>query len=132
MIDLETISEILKKDGFLKNIDITVEETREGYVRLSVPLADNLMRIGGIMNGGAALTLIDTAGGLAAMTLDGVMNEVTTNLSVNFIRPVKEGPVKVIANVMKNGKNLAFCRIEIRDEKEELYVDAIGNWFVFR
>ena len=132
MIDRETAYAILKSDGFLKNIDIRISELREGYVELEVPLSDSLMRIGGIMNGAAIMTVSDTAGALCAFTGENVVNEVTISISFNFSRPVKSGPVIFKAKMTKKGKNIAYCRVETFDGEGELCAEAIGTWYITR
>lgn len=132
MIDKETAYAIIQNDGFLKNIDIKILKLEEGDIELEVPLKENLLRIGGIMNGAAIMTVSDTAGALCALTGEGVINEVTISISFNFARAVKKGPVKVRGKMSRNGRNIAYCKIETYDGDGVLCAEAIGNWYVTR
>ena len=45
-----------------------------------MPLQENILRTGGIMHGGAIMTLLDAAGGLSILTLGNLVNQVTITL----------------------------------------------------
>ena len=54
----EEITKLLKMDGFLKNFTIEVKEASNGRFVIEMPLEEKVMRIGGIMNGGAIMSLM--------------------------------------------------------------------------
>ena len=91
MFDGEDLKKIFAMDGFLKNIEFEVSYIREGSIEISVPLRENLMRIGNIMNGGAIMAISDAVGGLTVLTYGSVINQVTVNFSTEFIRPIGIG-----------------------------------------
>ncbi len=128
----ESIQEILRMDNYLGDLNIRVENAEPGMLEFSMPFSDKVMRPGGIMNGGAIMTVLDAAGGLVAMTYGDVGNEVTINMNTNFMRGVSEGPVRVKATVTKRGKNITFSRIEMRDPRGNLCAEATGSWYVKR
>lgn len=130
---IELIQQIIMSDPFLSNIKgIEISDSGEGMIEIIVPLHENIQRTGGIMHGGAIMTLLDTAGGLSIITLGNLVNQVTINLNTNFIRPVSSGPVRVKSEVVKSGKNISFCNLELRDGKGNVCATASGSWFVFR
>lgn len=129
----ELIQQIIRADPFLSGIKgIEISDSGEGMIELDVPFQENILRTGGIMHGGAIMTLLDSAGGLSILTLGNLVNQVTINLNTNFVRPVSAGPVKVRSQVVKSGKNISFCNIELRDGNGEICATASGSWFVFR
>lgn len=128
----DSIQDFLGMDNYLKGLGITVLEASPGILELSVPLSDYVMRPGGVMNGGAIMTVLDAAGGLVAMTYGDVGNEVTINMNTNFMRGASEGPLVVRATVTKRGKNITFSRIEMWDPAGNLCAEATGSWYVRR
>ncbi|WMT45670.1 MAG: PaaI family thioesterase [Cuniculiplasma divulgatum] len=128
---IDEISQILKMDNYLANMQIEVVEAHQGHVEFRVPLMKNMMRIGDIANGGATMTLLDAAGGMAVFTLVEGSNQVTVNLNTNFIRKIDKGPLKVTADVVRKGRNIAFARMEITDSEGKLCADATGTWYIF-
>ncbi|GGM66854.1 hypothetical protein GCM10007108_01300 [Thermogymnomonas acidicola] len=132
MIDVEMAQAIVDNDAYLSRFGISVTALEKGYVSLKVELGDGLKRFGGMMNGGAVCSLMDAAGGISAMCDDGVVNEFTVNLNVNFLRPVSTGPVSVESRVLRSGKNVAFCDIRLVDGDGKLCATGTGVWFLVR
>ncbi len=128
----ESIQDFLKMDNYLGDLEITVLKADPGFLELSLPLNEKLLRPGGIMNGGAIMTVLDAAGGLVVMTFGDVGNEVTISMNTNFYRGVSEGPLNVKATVTKRGRNITFSRIELRDRNMEICAEATGSWYVKR
>ena len=123
---------ILKTDNYLSGLGIEVKEVNPGSVELVIPLKESLLRIGGIMNGGAIMSILDAAGGLSVLSYGEKSNQVTISLNTSFYLPVKEGPVTVRARVTKKGRNVSFSRIELFDAAEKLCAEANGSWYLFR
>ena len=128
----EPILNLLKSDNFLSNMDFSINRVEPGLLELSLPLEEKLLRPGELMNGGAAMTVLDAAGGLCVMTYGDVANEVTVNMNTNFLRAVRKGPLTVLAQVTKRGKNITFCRIELFDADRKLCAEATGSWYIVK
>ncbi len=131
MFDGDLLKNIFKMDGFLKDVVINVRDVREGYIEIEVPVKDNVMRIGGIMNGGAIMSISDAIGGLSMMTYGDVVNQVTVSLNTDFIKPVKYGPARFICSVEKKGKTLGYSKIEVFDSNSELCAASSGVYFLY-
>ncbi|MCL4327158.1 MAG: PaaI family thioesterase [Candidatus Thermoplasmatota archaeon] len=128
----EEITKLLKMDGFLKNFTIEVKEASNGRFVIEMPLEEKVMRIGGIMNGGAIMALCDLVGGLSILTKDDVMNQVTINIDVNFLRPIAKGPVRAVGESVRIGKTIGYSEMVIYDGNGEECAKGSGNWFLFR
>jgi uncharacterized protein (TIGR00369 family) len=128
----EEISKLLKIDGFLKNFTIEVKEASNGRFVIEMPLEEKVMRIGGIMNGGAIMALCDLVGGLSILTKDDVLNQVTVNIDVNFLRPIAKGPVTAVGESVRIGKTIGYSEMVIYDGNGEECAKGSGNWFLFR
>ncbi|MCL4328232.1 MAG: PaaI family thioesterase [Candidatus Thermoplasmatota archaeon] len=131
-VTFEEMKEVVKLDPFLKLFDFRVVSSRIGEVVLECDLRDHLLRIGGTMNGGAIMSLLDAAGGLCILTKEDVLNQVTSSLSINFLRPISKGPVRTRGKLIKGGRNLAYTQIEVMDGDGKLAASAMGTWFLFR
>lgn len=130
MADWDIIEELINKDPFINFLGIKTKVIDQGKVEAILDLKENHMRRGGMMNGGAVSTLIDTAGGAAVLTI-GRRNQVTTNLSINFLRPISKSPARAVGEVIKGGKNIFYVKIEVFDGDGKLGAYATGSWFIF-
>ncbi len=128
----DLVSSVLETDGFLRSFKLLGSTIKHDSVQILIELTDNLLRVGSIMNGGAIATIMDFAGGLAVMNDESVLNEVTTNLSIQYVSPVSKGPVTVDAKILKRGKTISFVQIDIHDSDQVLCATALGTWFIFR
>lgn len=128
-MDKTNIKQIIENDPFLKYIGVKVLELKDGYCKLSVVFKHDLTRSGGILNGGAIAGLADAAGGCAVLTANPGKNQVTVDLNLSFLRPIKKGPVVAEARVTKTGKTLSFADIKISDGDKEECAVANGTWF---
>ncbi len=131
MFDGDLLKNIFKMDGFLKDISKSICDVHEGYIEIEVPIRDNVMRVGGIMNGGAIMSISDAIGGLSMMTYGDVINQVTVNLNTDFIKPVKNGPARFICKVERKGKTLGYSKIEVFDSNMDLCAVSIGVYFLY-
>ena len=58
-LDHDLVSSVLKTDGFLRSFTLLSSTIKPESVHIVVELTDNLLRIGGIMNGGSVGTLLE-------------------------------------------------------------------------
>jgi uncharacterized protein (TIGR00369 family) len=99
---------------WVRDLDLTVEETSPERTVMRIAFAPKLCRIGGIVCGQALIAAADTAMVLALASARGGMRPMTTvDLTINFMRPIKDKDVRLSAAVKRLGKTLAFCTTEI-------------------
>jgi acyl-CoA thioesterase len=89
-------------------LEITVEEAREGRAVLSLPFKVKFAQGGGLLHGGALVTLADTAVAMAIKTLlpEGTAFA-TTEINAKFLAPVSAGRVTAVA-VVKGPEGRTF------------------------
>ncbi|MEJ2699002.1 MAG: PaaI family thioesterase [Desulfuromonadales bacterium] len=81
-------------------LEITVEEAGEGRAVLSLPFKVKFAQGGGLLHGGALVTLADTAVAMAIKTrLPEGTAFATTEIKSRFLAPVREGRVTAVAAV---------------------------------
>lgn len=132
MIDIDIARQIISSDGFFRNHEVDVLSIENGKTVLSVPLADNVMRIGGIMSGPAIMAFADVASAFCVMSAEGVLNEVTANLNTSFYVPVRNGPARFTASLRKMGKTLAYTHVEVTDADGVLCAESTGTYYLIR
>jgi uncharacterized protein (TIGR00369 family) len=100
---------------FNKFLGITVEEAREGYVRLAIPYRPELIgdATRPALHGGVISTLIDTAGGFAGWTqLAGLEDRVSTiDLRVDYLAPGAPEALVADANIVRVGNRVGVVDV---------------------
>ncbi len=70
----------------------------------------------GFLHGGMMATLVDcTAGLLAYEGVDDESMTTTTNLSVNYLAPVRRGPARATARILRRGRKIVVVQVEVHD-----------------
>jgi uncharacterized protein (TIGR00369 family) len=127
---LARLSSIIRGDPFLGHLGVEVVEIETGYARLKMPESGTVLRHGGIVNGGAISSLIDAAGGTAAATVNRGKNQVTIELKVNFLEPVRMGDMTCTGRVIRSGRNIVVCEMELFDCNGKLCAKGMGTWMI--
>jgi len=113
-----------------EDIDLQVEEAREGYARIRIPFQEKSIRPGGTISGPTMMAAGDTAMYAAILsTLGEVSMAVTSNLNINFLQ--RPDPCDLIAEgvILKLGKRMAFCEVGVRsDGSDELVAHVTGSY----
>ena len=111
LVEIEEISTELK---WVTMLGVSVEEIGEGSARLRLPASDSVLRPGGTVSGPAMMTLADFAMYVAVLGAIGrVEMALTTNLSINFLRPPPPGDLVGECRLLKLGKRLAYGEVLI-------------------
>jgi len=70
----------------------------------------------GFLHGGMMATLVDcTAGLLAYEGVDDESMTTTTNLSVNYLAPVRRGPARATARILRRGRKIVVVQVDVHD-----------------
>lgn len=82
------------------------------------------------LHGGLLATLADSAATFAALSLTGADTKITTiEMSTRFLRPAL-GRVSAKAKVLKAGRSLAFCTVDVTDENGRLLVHSAITYMI--
>jgi len=85
-----------------------------GEAELLLPFDPALCRVGGTICGQALMAAADTAMVFAIAGQLGEFRPMTTvSQNLSFMRPVAGGDVRVVARVLKPGRNLFFGEVEL-------------------
>jgi uncharacterized protein (TIGR00369 family) len=119
-MNAEQIQSFMKEFFPQARMPVEIEELRDGYLRIRVPVSDRYLRPGGTVSGPTLMTIADTAMYYLVLGMIGpVALALTTNLNISFLRA--PGPTDVIAetNMLKLGKRLAVGQVTIRSDGSE-------------
>jgi uncharacterized protein (TIGR00369 family) len=102
-----------------------------GAATYALDVREELTRMGGILHGGAVVSLLDTAAAFAVHTLlDPSDRTVTVDLTVHFLRPSSAGRVEAHARVLRRGRRVCILSVEARDGDAELIATATMTYFI--
>jgi len=110
----DEITDFMKKFFPQARMPVEIEELRDGFLRIRVPVTDRYLRPGGTVSGPALMTIADTAMYYLVLGMIGpVALALTTNLNINFLRAPKLADVIAEAEMLKLGKRLAVGQVTI-------------------
>ncbi len=85
-----------------------------GRVDIVLPYRADLCQQNGFLHAGISTTIADSAGGYAAFTLFGPGEDVlTSEFKMNFLAPAKGDRFLATGRVVKPGKRLSVCQVEM-------------------
>jgi uncharacterized protein (TIGR00369 family) len=131
--DIEMLQDALGRvfAPWVRELELRVVEARDGEVVLALPVAAKHVHEGGVLCGQTMMAACDSAMVLAVMTkLGGFKPMTTVQLQTSFIRPVagNSGMARVVARVLRMGKNLVFGEIELLDAEQRLAAHATTTY----
>lgn len=126
---LERVRARARENAFWRHLGVEVEGAREGWVRLRVPVRDELRNAPGApLHGGVFAALIDMAVGGALSTMHeasaGGVGQTTLDLNVSFIGAAG-GDVYAEGRILRRGRTIAFGEASITDRDGKLL--AVGR-----
>ncbi|HEX6663233.1 MAG TPA: PaaI family thioesterase [Gaiellaceae bacterium] len=109
-------------------------EARADEVRARLAWREELCTAGGVMHGGAVMSLADCAGGLCAyLNLpDGATGTATIQSGTNFLRPVREGYVEATSRPVSVGRTVIVVETELVDAEGRAVARVIQSQAVLR
>ncbi len=127
---LARVRERARANLFWRHLGIEVDAAGPGWVRLRLPVRDELRNAGGApVHGGVYSALVDTSVGGALSTLhessEGGVGQTTLDLNVSFIGGASEGDIVAEGRILKRGRTIAFGEARVSDTAGRLL--AVGR-----
>lgn len=115
---------------FWRYLGVEVDDAKDGWVRLRVPIRDDIRNAAGTpVHGGVYSALVDMAVGGALSTMHeasaGGVGQTTLDLNVTFIAGATDGPLFAEGRILKRGRTIAFGETTITDGAGRLL--AVGR-----
>jgi uncharacterized protein (TIGR00369 family) len=131
---LERVRARARENSFWRYLGVEVAEAREGWVRLRVPVRDELRNAAGApVHGGVYSALVDMAVGGALSTMHeasaGGVGQTTLDLNVSFIG-VSTGDVFAEGRILRRGRTIAFGEATIADAAGKLLVVGRATYMI--
>jgi len=116
---------------FNKLIGLRVVRGHSDGVTLECAMRDQLKNLAGMLHGGVAATLADAAVGIAlAKHFDGRRPCTTTDLKINYLRPIAHGKIVARSHLVRIGKKLCVGRVDMSDAQGKLAAVAIVTYLL--
>ena len=116
---------------WVRELELRVTEARAGEVVLVLPITQRHVHEGGVLCGQTVMAACDTAMVLAVMTkLGGFKPMTTVQLQTSFLRPVagSSGAARIIARVLRMGRNLVFGDMQVMTADDDLAAHATTTY----
>jgi acyl-CoA thioesterase len=111
--ELARLHEVFAQVPFVRLLGMEFVSAERGAATFALDVREELTRMGGLMHGGAIVSLLDTAAAFAVHTLlDPHATTVTIDLTVHFLRPATSGRVEGRARVLREGRRVVIIVAE--------------------
>ena len=105
---------------YWRYLDVTVVDAKPGWIRLRVPVRDEIKNAAGApVHGGIYSALVDMAVGGALGTLneasEGGVGQTTLDLNVSYLAGVRDGEIFAEGRILRHGRTIAFGEVTISD-----------------
>ena len=125
----ETMQGAMNVDGGLfRTVGCTVRKVGEGTAELGFGFGEAIERRGGMVHGGIVMYTLDNVCGIAVMTVNPGVDQLTSELKVNFLESLRNGPFVATGRVLRVGRSTAVAEGEIRDAGGALCAKGMGTW----
>jgi uncharacterized protein (TIGR00369 family) len=116
-----------------QTLSFTLSDVEHGYALFEGEPNDRILNPLGIVHGGWALTLIDSAAGCAAhTTLPAGVAYTTLETKVNFVRPITptSGRVRAEGRVLAQGRTIITAEAKLTDAQDKLLAHGTSTLLV--
>jgi uncharacterized protein (TIGR00369 family) len=128
-VETELENFLKAESGLFSIAKFSVKKVGDGYAELSFPFSQEIARHGGIVHGGIISFALDNVGGIAVMTNNTGVDQVTLELKINFLEPLRNEPYTAIGEVIRHGRLTSVAEAEVRDGEGKLCAKALGTWY---
>jgi acyl-CoA thioesterase len=128
--ELSLLEETFRQVPYARLLGLEFVSAERGAATFALEVREELTRMGGILHGGAVVSLMDTAAACAVHTLlepDG--RTVTVDLTVHFLRPATTGRVEARARVLRKGRRVIILGVEAQDREGSLIATSTMTYY---
>ena len=122
------VAHMMQSDLFSQWLGIEIVEIKEGYSKIKMTVRKEMINGFGIVHGGIAFSLADSAFAFACNNRNTL--SVALDTAINFIKPVHVDDVLTAeAKELHNGKSTGLYHITITNQKEHIVAVFKGTCF---
>lgn len=124
----KVVDHMMAKDLFSQWLGIQILEIKEGYSRISMIVRNEMLNGFGIVHGGIAFSLSDSAFAFACNNRNNL--SVALDTSINFTKAVHVGDTLIAeAKEIHNGRSTGLYHITITNQDQETIAHFKGTCF---
>ncbi|RXK60458.1 hydroxyphenylacetyl-CoA thioesterase PaaI [Lacibacter luteus] len=124
----KVVEHMMQNDRFSQWLGISVIEIKEGYSKIKMTVREEMLNGFGIVHGGIAFSLADSAFAFACNNRNNL--SVALDTSINFIKPVHPGDELVAeAKELHNGRSTGLYHISIFNQNDHLVAQFKGTCY---
>lgn len=124
------IRDRIENSPFYVHMGLKVTGLGRGWATFEMEVGERFWNVGGVVHGGAIMSIADAAAGVSVATLlDIDERPVTIEGKLNFCSPVTEGVLEARGEVVKKGRLIATCEVEVT-EGDNLVAKGISTYMV--
>ncbi len=125
---IAVVNHMLQQDLFSQWLGISILEIKEGYSKIKMKIRPEMLNGFGIVHGGIAFSLADSAFAFACNNRNNL--SVALDTSINFTKPVQVGDELVAEAIeMHNGKSTGLYHIKIINQHKHTVAFFKGTCF---
>jgi uncharacterized protein (TIGR00369 family) len=116
-------------------MDFTLAEATHGQVIFTITPSEFHYNPIGVVHGGLAATLLDSAMSCAIhSTLPAEVGYTTVEMKINYVRPITaaSGRLRAIGQVIHTGRRVGTAEGKIVDDNEKLYAHGTTTCLIFQ
>lgn len=127
--ELALLHETFAQIPYVRLLGMEFVGAERGSATFALEVREELLRMGGIVHGGALASLLDTAAAFAVHTLlTPGARTVTVDLTIHFLRPASEGRVLARARVLREGRRIVIISAEATNQTGLLLATATTTY----
>ena len=127
--ELARLHEAFSRVAYARLLGLEIVRLERGAAVLSLGIRPELTRMEGIVHGGAIASLLDSASAFAVLSLLRPEEQtVTVDLTLHFLRAVRDGSVEARAKVLRAGRRVVTVSIEASDSAGKLVATALTTY----
>ena len=112
---------------------VLLDSASKTEVRGRLPWAEDRCTAGGLMHGGALMTLADSVGAVCAyLNLPEGASTSTVSSSTSLVRGVRSGEAHAVARPLHVGRSFILVGVEVTDDDGRLVASVSQNQAVLR
>ena len=124
----KVVANMLQNDLFSQWLGILIIEIKEGYSKIKMTVRPEMINGFGIVHGGIAFSLADSAFAFACNNRN--ILSVALDTSINFLKPVHIDDVLIAeATELHNGRSTGLYHINITNQRNETVAVFKGTCF---
>lgn len=111
---IRRVEDSFNRQGLMAHLGAEMAEIRAGQVTIRLPFRPELTQQHGYFHAGGTSAIADSAGGYAGYTLFPEGSAVlTVEFKLNLINPARGDYLEAVGQVIKPGRTLTICRLDV-------------------